>query len=86
MISSDFIVPQLHVPRQKCVENVSFVNITERFRYNDVFSDVFPFSLYRVQELYTRYFNVFTETEKGQWSGEIFKTITFSFYTCTLFP
>ena len=54
------------------------------------FSDVFPFSLHRVQEFYTRYFNpvtfsanVFTYSEKGQWFGEIFKTIKFLFYKCT---
>ena len=27
--------------------------------------------------------NVFTYTEKGQWFGEIFKTVKFSLYTCT---
>ena len=45
LISNDFIVPQLHLSRQKCVENVSVINLVNmiklfclRFKYNDVFS------------------------------------------------
>ena len=33
------------------------------------FSDVYPFSLHRVQKFHVRYFNVFTYTERGQPSG-----------------
>ena len=61
------------------------------FLFKMCLSDVFPFSLHRVQEFYARSFNplslvnVFTYTEKGQRFGEIFKT-KFSFYTCTSFP
>ena len=46
------------------------------------FSDSFPFSLHRVQEFYTSYFNGFTYTEKRKQFGEIFKIIKVSFYAC----
>ena len=57
LISNDFLVPQLHPSRQKCVENVSAINLTQS---NFLYVFLMYLSLHRVQKFYTRYFDPFT--------------------------